>query len=25
LDEYRQLLTSFDIEFNEQYIFKVPE
>lgn len=25
LDEYRQLLTSFDISFDERYIFKEPE
>jgi putative transposase len=25
LDEYRQLLTSFDIAFDERYIFKEPE
>jgi putative transposase len=25
LDEYRQLLTSFDVEFDERYIFKEPE
>lgn len=25
LDEYRQMLTSFDIAFDERYIFKLPE
>jgi putative transposase len=25
LDEYRQMLTSFDIAYDEQYIFKIPE
>jgi hypothetical protein len=25
LDEYRQMLTSFDIPFDEKYIFKLPE
>jgi putative transposase len=25
LDEYRQMLTSFDIDFDERYIFKLPE
>ena len=25
LDEYRQLLTSFDIDFDERYIFRLPE
>jgi hypothetical protein len=25
LDEYKKMLTDFDVEFDERYIFKEPE